>query len=294
MDTMATYQLSEVAPGRRLHYLAEGPAGAPVILYDAGAFGIYADGWWIKEALKTDFQVITYDRAGMGGSDPVPAGQTADPYWHAKDMCHLLDSLGHTRPIVLIGHSMAGLRLHAFAERYPDRLAGLVFVDALSPRRFQETFFRTTFGGFGTMLEMGVLGARAGLAQSVAKYFPNNFKLDGLAQRDKTTAYGAVSHMQASRNEVSAAVSMAQTICPDAALSFPVAIFASTNINSLTQADADRAKANAGYGWYSNYPQEDHVSILVGRHAQTIAARARELHGLTSAAAHQTNEAARL
>ena len=38
-----------------------------------------------------------------------------------------------TGPIVLMGHSMAGLYIRAYAARYPENLSGLIFVDSSTP-----------------------------------------------------------------------------------------------------------------------------------------------------------------
>ena len=85
--------------------------------------------------MKKNFRICLYDRAGMGASDPPPAAETPAPDFHVEDIRRLLRALGHDGKMILIGHSMAGLRQHAFANMYPEELAGLVFVDALAPRQ---------------------------------------------------------------------------------------------------------------------------------------------------------------
>jgi pimeloyl-ACP methyl ester carboxylesterase len=75
----APFDLVEVEPGRRLHGLVEGPAEAPWVVFDHGAFGTYADGWWIKEVLKADHRVVFYGQAGMDWSDPTPEGALNAP-----------------------------------------------------------------------------------------------------------------------------------------------------------------------------------------------------------------------
>lgn len=44
---------------------------------------------------------------------------------------------GQTRPVLLIGHSFGALSSWAFAQRYPQRVAGVVLVAPAEPQRFE-------------------------------------------------------------------------------------------------------------------------------------------------------------
>ena len=114
--------------GRRLHLLCIGK-GEPAVVFEGGAF----QGSVSEEAVRTEVslqtQVCSYDRAGMGWSDPAPrgaisAGQMAD------DLRLLLERAEIRPPYILVPSSLGGLTVEMFARRYPDRVAGLVFVDA--------------------------------------------------------------------------------------------------------------------------------------------------------------------
>jgi len=277
MGEKPTFSMVEVEPGRKLHYLVEGPEDGPIVLYDAGAFGIYADGWWVKEDLKDRFRVVLYDRAGMGHSDPVPVGQAPSPDWHVADMRRLLTALGISKPVILVGHSMSGLRMHTFANLYRGDLRGLVFVDALNPRLLKDQLNRFMHERFQDMLKITAYGARAGLAEPVSKILPNMFKLEGPPRDDKVAAYASQRHIEASRDETLALDFDADYLHGDGAYHVPVAVFACTLINGMQKDDADRAKANTGYGWYGKFPKEDHVSILTGVYAEAIARRVAEI-----------------
>ncbi|WP_306249743.1 alpha/beta fold hydrolase [Parvularcula sp. IMCC14364] len=278
MANKPAFSLIEIEPGRRIHYLLEGPEEASVVLYDAGSFGIYADGWWIKEALKKDFRVCLYDRVGMGASDPAPDGIVPSPEYHVSDMRRLMAALKIKDPFMLIGHSMAGLRLHTYANLYPENLSGLILIDAVSPRRLKDVT-GGFFGPFGQMLRVGAYGARLGLAEPLSRVFaPNNFRLDGQLREDKVWGYGAASHHAASRDEVLGVDPNAPYLHGNGIENLPLAILTATIINSMTEQDAKTAEENTGYGWYGNFPKEDHVSILIGDNATIIADRVREIH----------------
>ena len=51
----------------------------------------------------------------------------------AEDILRVIDAMGVSRPIV-IGHSFAGEEMHVLGARYPERIGGLVYVDAAFDR----------------------------------------------------------------------------------------------------------------------------------------------------------------
>ncbi|HEV7504327.1 MAG TPA: alpha/beta hydrolase [Thermoanaerobaculia bacterium] len=73
------------------------------------------------------FRVIGITRVGFGKSEPPTSGY--DLVSRIGQIRAVLDSLGITRA-VLIGHSLGGDELTAFAGAYPARTRGLVYLDA--------------------------------------------------------------------------------------------------------------------------------------------------------------------
>lgn len=120
----------DVGGGRRMRLVCEGPTGShrPTVVFEAGAFGFSGD-WAHVQPLMTaqGLRSCAYDRAGMGLSDP--SSEPRDGVNVARDLEKLLAAAHVDGPLVLVGHSMAGSRLHLFANRNPDRVRGLVFVD---------------------------------------------------------------------------------------------------------------------------------------------------------------------
>lgn len=277
--------LIDLGDGRRLRALLTGPAGAPLVVYDAGAFGIWADGWWVKEALRRDHRVLLFDRAGMGGSDPVPSGTEPTPAFHVADLRRLLAALGLAPPFVLVSHSMAGLRAHAYAHLHPDELRGVVFVDALAPRQHGSLARRVLTRQFGRLLRVGTFAARRGLTRPFVRFLPNDFGLSGAALGDKVATYASASHYEASLREVAALDPEAGYLTGADLTALPIAVFASTSVNGLSEADAAGSREGAGYGWHGTFGREDHVSILTGVYAEAIAARVREIEAVTDGAA---------
>jgi len=113
--------------GHRLHLWCTGD-GVPAVILDTGLGGSSADWGFVQPDVARFTRVCSYDRAGMGYSDPGPSPRTARRI--ASELRELLTRSGMTRPVVLVGASIAGLDVRVFASDYPDRTAGLVLVDA--------------------------------------------------------------------------------------------------------------------------------------------------------------------
>jgi non-heme chloroperoxidase len=80
--------------------------------------------------LSRDYHVYGITRRGFGASSaPVPdaANYSADRL--GDDVLAVLDALKLERP-VLVGHSIAGEELSSVGTRYPDRIGGLIYLEA--------------------------------------------------------------------------------------------------------------------------------------------------------------------
>ena len=87
---------------------------------------------------------VTYDRAGLGGSELGPADLTPEEEIH--DLSDALHQLGTRAPRILVGHSYGAMLAILHAGLYPDEVVGLVLVDPMNPGFVQETgdFVRST------------------------------------------------------------------------------------------------------------------------------------------------------
>lgn len=114
------------ANGARLHYLDWGGSGATVVLLAGITMTphVFDD---LAPALARDFRVVGITRRGHGESERAPGGYQLDTL--VTDIAAVLDSLGIMRAH-LMGHSIAGAELTAFALRYPERVGKLVYLDA--------------------------------------------------------------------------------------------------------------------------------------------------------------------
>jgi len=284
MSDKPPFELVEIAPNRSLHVSCTGPDGAPFVLYDAGAFGIYADGWWIREALKADFRVCLFDRAGMGWSPAAPEGTALSADWHVEDMRLLKSALGVTDPVYLIGHSMAGLRLHVWANRHPEELAGLIFIDAVRPQNFDLAGKPPRWLKLaGPVMSIGSFAARIGFTRAISPLVGDPLDLPPQQAKDKRRSIAALSHMKAARAEMMAATKAAEFYVDTKAEALPVSVFAADNYGGGNAQTATGAQQSAGFGRINPLPDETHVSLLAKPTAALIAADLRAMHAFNLA-----------
>jgi pimeloyl-ACP methyl ester carboxylesterase len=116
--------------GHRLHVLDSGK-GHPTVVFEAGLPGSVLSWHQVQQELGRVVRVVSYDRAGLGWSDPGPEPRTAGRI--VEELRLLLDRAGVPGPYILVGHSFGGLTTRLFAARYPDEVAGLVLVDPVGP-----------------------------------------------------------------------------------------------------------------------------------------------------------------
>lgn len=188
--------------GRRLRAVPAGPHEAePLIVLEHGAFGCAAD-WAVVQArlAARGLRSLAYDRAGLGLSDPGPLPR--DGAAAAADLGALLAALGETGPMVLVGHSMGGLMVRAFAAAQAERVAGVVLVDAMTPDVARLPAGGPVIASFGALLRLAAFGARFGLMRPVALVTHDLIGLEGPAKAEKRSIHGSRGHARWAAEEV--------------------------------------------------------------------------------------------
>jgi pimeloyl-ACP methyl ester carboxylesterase len=121
--------------GHKLRMKVAG-SGNPVVILDCG-FGDVLEAWDdVFPEIARFTRVVAYDRAGLGKSDPGPEPRSFTQI--ATELHTLLQRANISPPYVLVGHSMGGANIRAFAHLFKDDVVGLVFVDP-----FNEHIFRS-------------------------------------------------------------------------------------------------------------------------------------------------------
>jgi non-heme chloroperoxidase len=127
-------QFVAVAKNVRLEVLDWGGPGRPVVLLAGGGntAHIYDE---FATKLTASYHVYGITRRGFGASGFSPTDDPADRL--GDDIVAVIDALKLDRP-VLVGHSIAGAELSSVANRHPDRVAGLVYLDAAYSYAFDD------------------------------------------------------------------------------------------------------------------------------------------------------------
>ena len=77
------------------------------------------------EYFSDKYTCIAFDVRGFGNSS-IPADQ---PYSNHQDLNTLLNFLGISEPVTLIGLSMGARVVANFALEYPEKIRAIIFVD---------------------------------------------------------------------------------------------------------------------------------------------------------------------
>lgn len=110
----------------RLHAVVVGE-GSPAVIIDGGIGARCEEYLALQNRIATEATVVAYDRAGYGGSEAGPLPR--DSGTEAAELRALLAELDVPGPYVLVGHSLGGLNLQIYADRYPDEVVGMVLLD---------------------------------------------------------------------------------------------------------------------------------------------------------------------
>jgi len=136
-----------------LHVEDTGGSGVPVVLHHG--LGCDALVWSAQvEHLRKKHRMITFDARGHGSSPRAPEYTVAAL---AEDLNGLVTRLALPK-LWLVGHSLAGTVLSEFAGRFPYKLLGLVYVDAVGdftsePQDMKEWFRKHDQGATAEKLQ---------------------------------------------------------------------------------------------------------------------------------------------
>jgi pimeloyl-ACP methyl ester carboxylesterase len=171
--------------GRRLRLVCEGPLSAsPTVWMEAGAFSGAADFAAIQQRLaEKGLRSCAYDRAGMGFSDQRPDPRDGDAI--TADLDKLIVASGERGPFILMAHSMGGLYVRQYAARHPDKVAGLVLIEAVTPELMANPQVAAFFRHFRTLARANAFFGSLGLTKPGYLFLPDRIGLPSDAAREK-------------------------------------------------------------------------------------------------------------
>lgn len=137
---------------RQVHALVEGH-GRPAVILEAGFVNDLRSFSKIQPKIANLTMVVSYDRAGLGLSEPSSEGRSGEQI--ARDLHTVLAQLRISPPYVLVGHSAGGLYIRSFAHLYGSEVGGMVFVDAVLPS-YLEWLKKNDQEHWGQLINIGM------------------------------------------------------------------------------------------------------------------------------------------
>lgn len=117
--------------GTVLHAEVLGPADAPTLVFVHG-YGLSQHAWhYQRRDLADRFRLVCYDQRGHGASQLAASGDYSMDALGRDFAAVVAATVPAGRPLVAVGHSMGGMSLLAYADRFPDeldRLAGVALL----------------------------------------------------------------------------------------------------------------------------------------------------------------------
>lgn len=130
----------------RLHYLEWNSHAARTVVL---LHGNSANAWWwepVASAMSKDIRLLALDQRGHGDSEWArpPKYQPAD---YAADVTHFIEHAAREEKPLVVGHSMGGLGVLAFAQHSPELARGVVAIDiAVTSSRVRDRYLRRLKG----------------------------------------------------------------------------------------------------------------------------------------------------
>ncbi|HSF83113.1 MAG TPA: alpha/beta hydrolase, partial [Anaerolineales bacterium] len=182
-------QLVDVG-GYKMHINCTGQ-GSPTVILAAGSLE-YSLFWALVQPEVAGFtRVCAYDRAGYGWSESSPRPRTA--IIMVEELHTLLTNGKIEGPYVLVGHSLGGMMMRVYAQKYPDEVTGLVLVDSIHEEqifRLPEIQKRLLQEGVRQFRMLALLSS-TGIMALAPQNIPNpGLPDDAYAQLQATTATG--------------------------------------------------------------------------------------------------------
>jgi pimeloyl-ACP methyl ester carboxylesterase len=120
-----------------LYCTSANATGSPTVILETGLGSTSAAWALVQPEVAKATRVCSYDRAGMGWSDPSPEPRDAGNI--TLELHTLLQNANVPGPYVLVGWSYGGLYVREYAGQFGDEVAGMVLLDSSHPDQWTRT-----------------------------------------------------------------------------------------------------------------------------------------------------------
>ncbi len=122
--------------GRKLHYHKDG-SGKPLVVFESGLdFRGHLVWKKVQGEVAKFATTISYDRAGILRSERGVKDKTCKNM--AEDLHTMLEKIKAPKPYILVAHSLGGLVVREYVDKYGDEVAGVIFVDVTNPEQISR------------------------------------------------------------------------------------------------------------------------------------------------------------
>lgn len=117
--------------GYKLHFQSQGESqpGKPTVIVETGIWDCSQSWKLVQSEVAKTMRICSYDRAGYGWSEKGKKPRTFDQM--VRELKILLEKKGIHPPFIFVGHSLGGAIMRYYQSRYPEEVAGMIFVDAV-------------------------------------------------------------------------------------------------------------------------------------------------------------------
>ena len=122
--------------GHKIHVYAQGNKNAHAIVFMSGHCTVAPvyDFKVLYEKLLSDFRVIVIEKFGYGYSDIYESPCDIDTLVSIQR--EALAALGETGPYILASHSMSGIEVIRWKQKFPDEVSAIIGIDMATPLSF--------------------------------------------------------------------------------------------------------------------------------------------------------------
>src|SRR6266403_1610520 len=136
-SSIHTVKFITAEAGIKLEVLDWGGSGRPLVLLAGLGNSVHIFDSFADKLIAT-YHVYGITRRGFGASSsPTPANGNYSADRLGDDVLAVIDALKLNRP-VLVGHSIAGEELSSVGTRHPEKVAGLIYLDAGFPYAYYD------------------------------------------------------------------------------------------------------------------------------------------------------------
>jgi pimeloyl-ACP methyl ester carboxylesterase len=252
---------------------------APTVILESGAFGASADWDRVLDDLAKGGRACAYDRSGLGRSSLRAAGK--DVISIAQELAQLLDFMGETQPVILVGHSNGALYAETFAALWPGRVAGVVYVNGVGSDDLDRPPLLDDLVRERRLSDLAGGAGQIGLAPIVAALLTQQMQLPIDAAARKRRSLDSRAALNAARDEdrqIIPGLTIARRLGGSPTFIPTAVIFGSADpLSSLAiewRAAETAPARRARTAWILEAPGATHTSPLVRDRAYVVAAAA--------------------